>query len=282
VRVAVALRDWSAYECAQARDGATRVLIALNHDIAAGHDIAADLRLGIGLIVLVSLAVGVLALGRVQYGRSVITASIRAAVQLAFVAAALRGVFAAPALTIVVLAVMFGVATYTAASRLKTMPGAGRAVVISCAAGSGAVIGIICGAGVLDQSVRVLVAVSGIVFGGAMSATTLAGRHLREGMLRRRDEIEAWLSIGATMRQAVTTIARTAAAEALVPALDQTRTVGLVTLPGAFVGALLGGASATDAAKFQVVVLVGLLCAEAIAVVSITYLLGSPTQIPEE
>jgi putative ABC transport system permease protein len=29
--------------------------------------------------------------------------------------------------------------------------------------------------------------------------------------------------------------------EALVPALDQTRTTGLVTLPGAFVGALFGG-----------------------------------------
>jgi len=34
-----------------------------------------------------------------------------------------------------------------------------------------------------------------------------------------------------------------AAALALVPGLDQTRTVGLVTLPGAFVGVLLAGAS---------------------------------------
>ena len=46
-----------------------------------------------------------------------------------------------------------------------------------------------------------------------------------------------------------------------MPALDQTRTVGLVTLPGAFIGALLGGASAVGAARFQIVVLVGLLCA---------------------
>ena len=32
-----------------------------------------------------------------------------------------------------------------------------------------------------------------------------------------------------------------AAGQALIPALDQTRTVGLVTLPGAYVGVLLLG-----------------------------------------
>jgi putative ABC transport system permease protein len=76
-------------------------------------------------------------------------------------------------------------------------------------------------------------------------------------------------------------IARDAAAEALVPALDQTRTVGLVTLPGAFVGALLGGASAEGAARFQLVVLVGLLCAESITAVLLAWLLGAPRVLPE-
>jgi putative ABC transport system permease protein len=52
--------------------------------------------------------------------------------------------------------------------------------------------------------------------------------------------------------------------------------VGLVTLPGAFVGALLGGASATGAARFQIVVLVGLLCAESITATVLAWLLGAP------
>src|SRR5437763_566 len=90
-----------------------------------------------------------------------------------------------------------------------------------------------------------------------------------------------WLALGATPRQAVAPIARDSAAEALVPALDQTRTVGLVTLPGAFVGALLGGASAIGAARFQIVVLVGLLCAESITAVTLSWLLGAPTTLPE-
>ena len=42
---------------------------------------------------------------------------------------------------------------------------------------------------------------------------------------------------------AVVLVADPTAAQALVAAMDQTRTVGLVTLPGAFVGMLLGGAT---------------------------------------
>jgi len=238
-------------------------------------------RLAIGLALLAGIAVAVLAVARVGQRRSVLVAGGRAVVQLTIVALALRGVFAAPAFVVVVLAVMFGVATWTATRRLAGFPGAGRFVVLACGAGAVVAVGLICGLPILDRSPRTLVAVSGIVVGGTMTAATLTGRRLLDGLRRRRDEIEAWLSLGATPRQAVVTIARDAAAEALVPALDQTRTVGLVTLPGAFVGALLGGASAVGAARFQVVVLVGLLCAEAITAVILVWFLGAPTVLPE-
>lgn len=61
-------------------------------------------------------------------------------------------------------------------------------------------------------------------------------------------------------------MARPAAALALVPGLDQTRTVGLVTLPGAFVGVLLAGASPVQAAAVQVLVLIALLLVQVLAV----------------
>ena len=72
-----------------------------------------------------------------------------------------------------------------------------------------------------------------------------------------RGEYEAALSIGLEDRDAALLVARDDAALALVPGLDQTRTVGLVTLPGAFVGMLLGGASPLQAAAVQLLVLVG-------------------------
>jgi putative ABC transport system permease protein len=60
-------------------------------------------------------------------------------------------------------------------------------------------------------------------------------------------------------------VCRPTAGQALVPALDQTWTVGLVTLPGAFVGVLLGGGSAVHAGATQLLMLIALLAAEAIA-----------------
>ena len=239
-------------------------------------------RLAIGLPLLVGIAVAVLTYAGVAQRRAVVTACLRAVVQLTVVAAALRGVFAAPPVSALIVAVMFGVAAATAARRLREFPAAARAVALACFAGAAPTVGLIVGAPVLDRNVRDLVAVSGIVIGGTMTATTLTGRRLLDGLRRRRDEVEAWLSLGATSREAVADIARTSVFEALVPALDQTRTVGLVTLPGAFVGALLGGASAEGAARFQIVVLVGLLCAESIAAVVLAHLLGAPRTLPAD
>nr|WP_308457940.1 ABC transporter permease [Streptomyces sp. SM11] len=61
-------------------------------------------------------------------------------------------------------------------------------------------------------------------------------------------------------------IVRPAASDALLPGLDQTRTVGLVTLPGAFVGMLLGGASPVEAGAVQLFVLVALMAVQVVAV----------------
>jgi putative ABC transport system permease protein len=238
-------------------------------------------RLALGLVALAGIAVAVLTIAGVGRRREILIASVRAVLQLGLVALALRGVFAAPGLVVAAVAVMFTVATWTATRRLRGFDRPEWAVIAACGAGAAVSIGLICGLPILDRSVRTLVAVAGIVIGGTMTAATLTGRRLLDGLRRRRDEVEAWLALGATPRRAVLAIARDAAAEALVPALNQTRTVGLVTLPGAFVGALLGGASPVAAARFQVVVLVGLLCAESITAVLLARLLGAPSTLPE-
>jgi putative ABC transport system permease protein len=49
--------------------------------------------------------------------------------------------------------------------------------------------------------------------------------------------------------------------------MDQTRTVGLDTLPGAFIGVLLGGGSPIQAGTAQLLVLFGLLATQTITIV---------------
>jgi putative ABC transport system permease protein len=237
-------------------------------------------RLAIAVVALTAMIAGVLRAGGVRLGWAPATAIARGAVQLTVVGLALGGVFAAPAATALVLTIMLGTATWTATRRLRGLDHAGAAVIVACVTGATAALGVVFAAGVLPFSARYLVAAGGIVIGGTMTGATLAGRGLLRGLRARRDEVEAWLALGATPREAVRDVARTAAGEALVPALDQTRTTGLVTLPGAFIGALLGGASPLEAARFQLVVLAALLAAQAVVAVLVTYLLGAPSPLP--
>jgi putative ABC transport system permease protein len=244
--------------------------------------VSADLRLAAGLVLLLAITCAVLRIAGVRLQIPVLYASARGALQLAFVAAALRGVFAAPLAVVAVLAVMYGVVVWTGTRRLAGHAHAGRAVALACGLGAVVAVGIVAGLPTLARDLRTLVAASGIVLGGTMTAATLTGRRLLDGLRSRRAEVEGWLALGATPRQAVRPIARMAVQEALLPALDQTRTVGLVSLPGAFIGALLGGVSAETAARFQIVVLVALLCAESITATVLAHLLGAPAHLPDD
>jgi len=135
------------------------------------------------------------------------------------------------------------------------------------------VLGLVLG-GLLPTTGLALIPVTGILIGGAMTATALAGRRALDELRQRRGEVEAGLSIGLSERDAALEVCRPAAGQALMPALDQTRTVGLVTLPGAFVGMLLGGASPVAAGAVQVFVLVALLAVETVAVVLVVELIA--------
>ncbi len=130
------------------------------------------------------------------------------------------------------------------------------------------------GSGLLPAKGLSVIPVAGILIGGALTATSLSGRRALDELRQRHGEVEAALALGFEERDARMEICRTAAATSLVPALDQTRTVGLVTLPGAFVGMLLGGASPVQAGAVQLFVLVALLAVESTAVVVVLELVG--------
>ncbi len=112
----------------------------------------------------------------------------------------------------------------------------------------------------------VLIPLVGQLIGGALVATALAGRRLLDELQQRSGEVEAALALGMVDRAARLEVARPVAGSALMPALDQTRTVGTVTLPGAFVGMLLGGATPIQAGVVQLYVLVALLAVESVAI----------------
>jgi putative ABC transport system permease protein len=173
-------------------------------------------------------------------------------------------VFGSVAWTFLYVTAMFVVAAWTSARRVHASTPVWAAAPI--AAGTVPVVGVVLASGAVPWKPASILPVAGIVLGGAMTSTSLAAQRMFDELSRRQGEYEAALSLGFLPRDAVLEIARQSSGLALVPALDQTRTVGLVTLPGAFVGVLLGGGSPAAAGAAQVLVLVGLLAAESITV----------------
>lgn len=129
---------------------------------------------------------------------------------------------------------------------------------------------VVFGSGAIALSPRYALALGGIVIGNAMSIATIAGRRFRELVDDRWDEVEGWLALGATPGRATADLVRRAVSAALVPTVDQTRTTGLVTLPGAFVGAVFGGVSPLEAGRFQIVVLAAIMATGSITAVLLT------------
>jgi putative ABC transport system permease protein len=218
------------------------------------------------LLVLIVLAAAAALAGQLGVSRRIVVAAIRAVIQLAAVSAVIVLVLQHWWLTIAFVLLMYVIAVWTSARRV-TPDRNGWKTAAPIAAGVGPVLAIVLLSTVVPLAGISVVPIAGILIGGAMTATSLAGRRALDELAQRHGEYEAALALGMSDRDAALEVCRPSAAQALVPALDQTRTVGLVTLPGAFVGVLLGGASPLQAGAAQVLVLVGLLAVEAIAVV---------------
>ncbi|MFF2654107.1 ABC transporter permease [Streptomyces sp. NPDC058045] len=238
---------------------------------AAAALLPVDAALGWVLGVLLALAVAVTAAARLSpdqgFGRArqVLTAGIRAAVQLAAVSAVIGWIVRSGTGLPAFLLLMYAVAVRTAGRRL-TSDRTWWWAALPIAAGVVPTVALLLATGLLPVRGIALIPVTGILIGGALTATVLAGRQSLAALEQRHGEVEAGLALGLTEREARIEIARPAASEALVPGLDQTRTVGLVTLPGAFVGMLLGGADALTAGAVQLFVLVALMAVQAVAV----------------
>lgn len=230
--------------------------------------------LAVALVLLVALACALAAYGQLCLQRDVLVASARAGLQLGLVALVIAAVVRSLWLSTLFVLAMSVVATGTAGRRLVRGSRCGWWCAVPVCAAALPVTGGLVLLGVLPAEGVAVVPVAGILIGGAMAGTVLAGRRGLDELALRRGEVEAAMALGFVDREAGLMVSRPAAAEAMLPGLDQTRTVGLVALPGTFVGTLLGGATPVQAGAVQLLVLVALLAVQATAVVLTVELLA--------
>ena len=240
------------------------------------------------LVVLTATAAAVT--GAAALGRpwAPVLAAVRAVVQLAAVSLVIVWVLQSLWLTAAFLLSMVTVAAGTSGRRITgQLRPRSWWTVVPIVVGIVPTLTVILISGVMPLEPIAILPTAGILIGGAMTATSIAGRRATEELTAQRGSYEAALSLGMSRREGVNLVARDAASLALVPGLDQTRTVGLVTLPGAFVGVLLAGASPLQAGAVQLLVLVGLLLVQALAVAATVELIAGgllpvwPGPLPE-
>ncbi|WP_309064402.1 ABC transporter permease [Microbacterium sp.] len=234
--------------------------------------------LGIG--VLIAFATVPLLLFGVPGAWGPAVAVLRGAVQLAAISLILGGIIAQPLWIAVALVVMFAIASLVGIGRVGWSGRSALLITASIAAGV-IVAGFgVFGSGALELTPRYVLAIGAIIIGNTMNTASLTGRLFVGSVHDHWDQVEGWLALGARPRRATVHLARRAVHEALIPTIDQTKTTGLVVLPGAFVGAIFGGLSPLEAGRFQIVVLAALIAAGAVTAVCVASGLGAVSTRP--
>jgi putative ABC transport system permease protein len=225
-------------------------------------------------LVLVAIALAVSFRSKLGLEKDLGFATLRALIQLAVVAALIDLVFEESPLAAGLVVLMAGIAAWTSSRRMKGVPGAFEVALTSIVLSAGVAMVVMFATSAFPFEPRWLIPIGGIAIGNCMNATSLAGSRLRDEIVDKTLEVEARLALGVSAKEALKPYARRAATTGLIPIIDATKNVGIIVLPGAFVGMILGGASPRDAAELQLVVLFMLLGAVSVAGMATTVLVA--------
>lgn len=236
----------------------------------------------VALVLLAAITVIGLSGFRIPHPAAAVVAITRAVLQLAALSLILSGILGNPLWVALGLTVMFVAAIATSARRLRIGLRGAASLAIAMFAGNLIPLTIVFATGAIEFSPRYALALGGIVIGNTMTISTLTGRMFTSSVRDHWPEVEGWLALGARPIESTRTLARNAVYTALMPSIDQTKTTGLVVLPGAFVGAIFGGASPVEAGRFQIVVLASILAAGTITAITLTKLTGGVAVRPAE
>ena len=218
---------------------------------------------------LVAVAVVLSIYERLDLEKDITVAVIRSFVQLAAIGYVIDYVFGLDNLGVValLLAGMVLFAAWTSARRAADVPNAFLIAAVGVGVAALATLVLLLALGIVPATARYLIPLGGMVIGNSMNAASLTMTRIRDDLSEQRLKVEAALALGATSRQAVSPILKTALQRALIPLIDATKTTGIIFLPGAMVGMIIAGADPLEAVRLQIVVLYMLLGSVSIAAI---------------
>jgi putative ABC transport system permease protein len=217
--------------------------------------------------VLILLVVLVTRVRGLDITNELVTSSVRAFIQLLLLASVLAVIFSLESIlwVFVVLAGMMTFASYTSSKRAQGIRDPFRVCALSIVISSSTIITLMIGLGVLPLKMEYIITLGAMVVGNTMNIVSLAIDRLKGEVRNNVLRIESALALGATSTIAVAPMVRTSVRASLIPTVDNMKTLGLVWIPGLMAGMIIGGVDPSEAAAFQLVIILMILASNTLS-----------------
>ncbi|KIY21752.1 MULTISPECIES: ABC transporter permease [Mesobacillus] len=206
---------------------------------------------------------------RIGLEKDIMIGTIRAAVQLIAVGYVLQFIFQLKSwsLIILMLAIMITVATLNARKKGKGLPGVSWRIAVAITSTEILTMGLLVGLKIIQTTPQYIIPISGMIIGNGMVVSGLFFNRLKSEMETRREEINVYLALGATSKQAVSSVMQNTVKASMLPTIDGMKTVGLVQLPGMMTGMIVAGANPIVAVRYQILIMYSFTSAAAITAI---------------
>ncbi|MEA1864450.1 MAG: iron export ABC transporter permease subunit FetB [Euryarchaeota archaeon] len=224
--------------------------------IEATYDPASGLiKLGLAATLLI-ITVVIMYLKRLQLSRSIAIAAVRGFLQLMAVALIITAVFQSESLLLVVLilSMMLIIAAHTSAKRAERIPSPFAVTLPAISIGASSTLLSMVIIGVIPTEPEFLIPIGSMIIGGSMVVCSLTLERLAGEVSSERDRIETSLCLGASSKEALEPYARHGVKASLIPSIDSLKTLGIIVIPGAMSGMIIGGVNPLWAAEYQLII----------------------------
>ncbi|GEN46545.1 ABC transporter permease [Alkalibacillus haloalkaliphilus] len=224
------------------------------------------------LIVFVMIPFTIAYIYQLGLKKEIIWSTVRGTLQLFLIGLILTYLFDLPPLVgiPIMLSVMILVATFHARKKGKELPYIFITILVGLIGVEIIVLSMWLGFGMISFTPEEVIPMSGMVIGNSMVAMGLALERLKSEFEQNRGKLLAALSLGATPKHAAHMSIKKTLNAALIPNIDQLKTIGLVQLPGMMTGLILGGVAPIIAIKYQLVISISIFSSVSLSAIFIS------------
>ncbi|OEU48928.1 MAG: iron export ABC transporter permease subunit FetB [Desulfuromonadales bacterium C00003096] len=205
---------------------------------------------------LLAITIAISHIKRLQLSRELGIAAVRGFLQLMAVALVITAVFQSESLLLVVLilSMMLIIAAHTSAKRAERLPRPFAVTLPAISIGASSTLMAMVVIGVIPTEPEFVIPIGSMIIGGSMVVCSLTLERLAGEVSSNRDRIETSLCLGASSKEALEPYTRQGVAASLIPSIDSLKTLGIIVIPGAMSGMIIGGVNPLWAAEYQLII----------------------------